>query len=230
MEVWYHIFMTRKITLAPDEYYHVYNRGVDKRIVFMDVIDHQYFLALLYLSNSKKAFEVSNLSRDRTLKELFEVDTEDQLVAIGAYCLMPNHFHILLKEKVDGGTSLFMQKLGTAYTMYFNAKYERTGALFEGRFKASHVDNDRYLKYLYAYIHLNPVKIVDEGWGNRKLLNKKKSQEHLAEYPFSSYLDYTGLSRPENVILSKEYFPKYFATATDFKRMIAEWLAFDGAQ
>ena len=166
--------MTRKTILAPEEYYHIYNRGVDKRVIFLDTADHQYFLALLYLSNSRKSFIVSNIAKTHPREEFFDVDREDHLVAIGAYCLMPNHFHILIKENVEGGTSLFMQKLSTAYTMYFNAKYERTGALFQGTFKAKHIDNDRYLKYLYAYIHLNPAKMVDDGWKNRKITNKKK--------------------------------------------------------
>jgi putative transposase len=220
----------RKVLFAPEEFYHVYNRGTDKRIIFHDFGDHKYFLDLLYLSNSTNPFIVREILETRTREELFIVDRGNLLVSIGAYCLMPNHFHILLQEKAEKGVSQFMHKLCTAYAMYFNTKYKRNGSLFQGPFQARHVDNDRYLKYLYAYIHLNPVKMVDGGWGDRKLVDKKKSQEHLAGYPFSSYLDYTDSPRPENTILSKEEFPKYFSTATDFKKMIAEWLAFDGAE
>jgi putative transposase len=221
--------MTRKITFAPEEYYHIYNRGVDKRVIFLDEHDHRYFLALLYLSNSTQPFAVADLLKSHTVKDLFYVDREEALVSIGAYCLMPNHFHILLQERVEGGVSQFMHKLATAYTMYFNAKYDRTGALFQGPFQASHAGNDRYLKYLYAYIHLNPMKIVDTGWDDRKITDKKKAVEHLSAYAFSSYFDYTGVKRPENAIVSPEHFPKYFKDKTDFRSMIAEWTAFDGA-
>jgi putative transposase len=219
--------MTRKTRLAPEEYYHVYNRGVDKRVIFQDDTDHRYFLTLLYLANTKKPFATGHLSEEYQQHEFFSIDRGETLVDIGAYCLMPNHFHILLKEKEEGGTSLFMQKLGTAYTMYFNRKHERTGALFQGTFKARHVDNDRYLKYLYAYIHLNPIKMVDKGWKAKKIINKSYAKGHLATYEFSSYPEYIGVRRPENNILSSEKFPKYFRYATDFKSMITEWVAFN---
>ena len=137
---------------------------------------------------------------------------------------MPNHFHFLVKEITEGGISKFMEKITTGYSLYFNTKHKRSGALFQGTFKAQHVHFDEYLKYLYAYIHLNPVKIVDTGWGDRKIENTQKAEEFLKSYHHSSYVDYLGEVRDENIILSREEFPDYFSRETDFASYVKEWL------
>lgn len=153
--------MSLRITpFVHGEFYHVYNRGTDKRPIFSDTHDWQRFQELLFLSNAAKPVNIREVRRVHA--DIYAFDTELPIVAIGAYCLMPNHFHMLLTPLVDGGVSKFMKKLCTGYSMYFNKKYERTGTLFEGPFKAKHADSDAYLKYLYAYIHLNPVKLWSE--------------------------------------------------------------------
>ena len=111
----------RKVNFALGEYYHIYNRGNSKQVIFKNKIDYQRFIYLLFLCNSLKNLRVNDISRD-----FFNFDQEKQLVSIGAWVLMPNHFHILLTEKMEGGISKFMQKLSTAYSMYFNSKYKRT--------------------------------------------------------------------------------------------------------
>jgi len=110
-----------------------------------------------------------------------------------------------------------MQKLTTAYTMYFDKRYERSGSLFQGRFKAIHVHNDRYLKYVIAYIHLNPIKLVDSNWKEAGIKDINKAETYLEKYRYSSYLDYTRSTRLENCIINKEALPKYFNTAKDVK-------------
>jgi REP element-mobilizing transposase RayT len=145
----------RSVPLLEGEFYHVFNRGVDKRLLFNDDADRRRFLKLLYVSNSVTPINVRNILRNNSDPYTFE--REGTLVHIGAYCLMPNHFHLLLTPCVEHGVTLFMQKLGTGYSMYFNKRYNRTGTLFEGPFKSSWADSDVYLKYLYAYIHLNPI-------------------------------------------------------------------------
>lgn len=117
-------------------------------------------------------------------------DDREKLVNIGAYCLMPNHFHILVHEKSEGGISKFMLKLSTAYSMYFNKLNDRSGALFQGPFKAKHADNDEYLKYLFAYIHLNPLKIIDPNWRNYGAIDRSKAESYVKNYPYSSFGDY----------------------------------------
>ena len=145
----------RKVKLSEGEYYHIYNRGVDRRKTFLDDRDYERFISNLFLANSSKKFEMSkNKDKKWSLEKSLSEERGDRVVAIGAYCLMPNHFHLLVKEITPGGISKFMQKVQNAYTGYFNKKVHRTGVLFEGAFKAEHVDDDRYLKYLFAYKHL----------------------------------------------------------------------------
>ena len=139
---------------------------------------------------------------------------------------MPNHFHILITEKTEGGISKFMQKLSTAYVMYYNQKYKRTGSLFEGKFKAEHLDTDRYLKYTFSYIHLNPVKLIQKDWKEIGIKNKKETLNFLENYTHSSFFDYIGNNRIQNQILNKEDFPKYFSTTGKFQNEIMDWISF----
>src|SRR3989338_5492140 len=142
--------MGRNLTFAPGEFYHIYNRGTEKRKIFLSARDHERFLSLLYLANGEERVDMKR--QGRTLSELMLQDKGKKLVEVCAYCLMPNHFHLILKEIDEGGISKFMQKIITGYTMYFNKNYERSGALFQGKFKSEHAKNDRYLKYLIAYL------------------------------------------------------------------------------
>ncbi len=208
-----------------DEFYHVYNRGTEKRKTFLSARDYERFVILLYLANSSNPVRID--SRRSPLQELFQTEREKNLVDIGAYCLMPNHFHILLKEKMEGGISLFMQKVMTAYTMYFNKKYERSGVLFQGVFKAEHIMGDNYLKYVYSYIHLNPVKLINPTWRVDGIKNKLKVKNFLKDYKYSSYQDYIGIDRQEKIIIDKKAFPLYFEKMGDFEETIKFWLSFN---
>lgn len=214
--------MERKITFSVGEYYHVYNRGVEKRDIFLNKNDRDRFHKLLFLSNDITPV----VFRDVKDKTLSEITKGEPLVAVGAYCLMPNHFHILVKEIKEGGLSAFMEKLTTSYSKYFNKKHERVGPLFQGRFKAEHVDRDEYLKYLFAYIHLNPIKLIDPKWKEEGIRNSKKAQQYLRGFPYSSYLEYLGVDREEKLILSAKEFPEYFDGQHDFRNYVADWLEF----
>lgn len=219
--------MQRKINFSIGEYYHIYNRGTDKRAIFMDDHDYGRFKALLYVCNSIKPVDLNfHFQEGRAFLELFEIEREDTLVDIGIYCPMPNHFHLLIREKIEGGIQKFMLKLMTAYAMYFNKRNERTGGLFEGRFKAKHIDSDEYLKYIFAYGHLNPVSIIEPKWKEVGIVDRVAAQEYLKNYTHSSYLDYQGVVRIENKILNREAFPKYFTTPKDFDDFVKEWLSF----
>jgi putative transposase len=214
--------MQRIIEFSEGEYYHIYNRGVDKRNIFLDSGDHDRFVKLLYLSNGTKPF----VFRDVQDKDLKDIERNDLLVAVGAYCLMPNHFHLLVKEIHEGGITQFMEKLGTAYSMYFNKRSKRTGFLFESNFKAQHVDNDEYLKYLFAYIHLNPVKLIEPSWKDFGIRDIGKAKKYLEDYQYSSYADHLGIKRKEDLILSRKEFPEYFEKTHEFKSFIDDWLKY----
>jgi len=197
--------MTNRGPVAPQEYYHVYNRGTEKRKIFLTKSDYERFLVLLYLSNGSKPIQLNNY-RGSTSVELLQIDRGVTLVDIIAYCLMPNHFHLLLRQHTEGGISKFMQKMSTGYTMYFNIKNERSGALFQGRYKSVHAGDDRYLKYLFSYIHLNP--------------------EQPRTYTYSSYSFFTGKESTWNRILNTESAPLYFESPEEFEEEMTEWLGY----
>ncbi len=132
----------RKVNLVSGEYYHIYNRGNSKQKIFLDNEDYFRFMSLLYACNSKNNFRIFMLMKDESP---YDFERGKEIVSIGAYCLMPNHFHILLTQTEDENISKFMQKLTTAYAMYYNRKYKHTGGLFEGKFKSKHAKDDRDL-------------------------------------------------------------------------------------
>ncbi|HEY4508206.1 MAG TPA: transposase [Candidatus Paceibacterota bacterium] len=214
--------MPRNVTFAEGEFYHLYNRGTEKRIIFTCKADYERFMTLLFLCNGKIAVDLK--IQGRTLYEVQYIDKGETIVDICAYCLMPNHFHLLLKEKTKNGISHFLQKLLTGYTMYFNKRYDRRGTLFEGRSKARHADGDQYLSYLFAYIHLNPVKLIDPRWKESGIANKKSAELFLKNYQWSSFTDYCGTERLEKLIINKTALPEYAETAGAFKRMVTDWL------
>lgn len=144
----------RKITFQENEYYHIYNRGVDKRVIFQDRSDYLYFFKRLIDLNQKRSSSRITTMRSRNKHEILS-DTQEQLVDIVAYNLLPNHFHLILREKTENGIARFMQKIGTSYTRYFNIKHDRTGVLFQGRFKAKAIDGTLSLPVLSAYVNLN---------------------------------------------------------------------------
>lgn len=140
----------RSFSFSKDEIYHCYNRGVDKRVIFVDQQDYMYFLKLLRHFNSSMVFGNLKLSAHNT--------PVDPPVTILTYCLVPNHYHLLLRCNNDeGGFSKYMQRVAGGYTMYFNQKYERSGALFQGVFKAKHIESDTYLKSILAYVCYNYI-------------------------------------------------------------------------
>ena len=155
------------------------------------------------------------------------MDRGEPLVSIGAWCLMTNHFHILVRQEVDGGITKFMKKLGTGYSMFFNIKYQRQGALFGGLFKSKLIGvDDNYMRQLLAYIHLNPLDIEFSGWDKEEKKNKyskSKMKEFLEDYRYSSYLDYLGKDRVESNILLRKNFPDYFEDKKSFKDFVEDY-------
>lgn len=174
----------RKEIFTNDNIYHIYNRGVEKRQIFMDSHDHFRFIHDLFEFNDiAPAGKYSEAKPPKVKREL--------LVEILSFCLMPNHFHLILRQVVDNGITTFMHKLGTGYTRYFNDKGERVGSLFQSTFKAKIVENDQYLLQLSKYIHLNPLELFDSEFKKKNTI----SSEHikfLDNYRWSSYMDYIG--------------------------------------
>lgn len=204
----------RKAPFITNQYYHVYNRGVDKREVFMDTRDYRRFVTAMgefndiqpsanfirrLVKESGGKIEGGSTSLNlpapslRSLKgRAIKSPRKKALVEIVSYCLMPNHYHFLLRQCMDDGITWFMQKLGTGYTMYFNERYERSGALFQGRFKAVLVEKESYLHYLQQYIHLNPLDIVEPKWKEKGVRSPQKALAFLNQYQWVDCHDYSG--------------------------------------
>lgn len=138
---------------------HVFNRGVDKRIVFMDRLDAYRFIKSLELFNTKEKVEFYELIQaDIDMPRNSKIRSNDKntkLVNIHAYCLCLNHYHLLLEDVAENGISLFMQKVGTGYTRYFNWRHKRSGSLFQGKYKKRDISTDEDLKNVSAYVHKN---------------------------------------------------------------------------
>jgi REP element-mobilizing transposase RayT len=158
----------RKTQFANNEFYHVYNRGTDKRKVFLDNSDYQRFLLSMQLMNFEqdglmqqwRDYKTTNPSSDLESFPRLSLGAPSKLsfkklVDICCYSLLPNHYHIILKQIADKGIERFMQRLGTGYSMFFNKKNDRTGSLFQGPFKATHIKTNPHLFYLSAYVNLN---------------------------------------------------------------------------
>lgn len=137
----------RDIGFNKGELYHVYNRGVDKRIIFNNTGDLDRFFTGIKQFNTQEI--LGNLVRGH------EVPQKDRLVKLIAYCVNPNHFHFILEPIQERGVEKFMHKLSMGYSKYFNTKYKRSGALFQGSFRAKYIDSDEYLLHLSVYINLN---------------------------------------------------------------------------
>lgn len=192
-----------------NEYYHIYSRGVEKRKIFLNEKDYFRFMALLYIMNQNAPFRMDDFLQKNSLRKIFEEKREKMLVAILGYCLMPNHFHIILHEYTEGGISKFMGKLLTAYSMYFNIKYERSGPLFTRPFRSEHMSNEPQFMYIFSYIHLNPLSLIEKKWKEDGVKNKKEAMKFIEKYKFSSYQDFLGINRPEKSILDFSHIPEY---------------------
>lgn len=199
--------MLRKTPLLGGETYHVYNRGAHKYATFTDDSDYWRFSALLHLANHSGPVLLREILErkkhiGRFSGEIFAEQADKSLVDLLAYTLMPNHFHLVIRQRTDNGITKFMQKLTVSYSMYFNTKYEHSGVLFQGRFKSSHLDTDPYFKWIFPYVHLNPVSLVEPDWEERGIHDPARSQEFLRNYRHSSYYDYYVNERPERAILA----------------------------
>jgi putative transposase len=171
---------SKREKIAVGEYYHVYNRGTDKRPIFGNEEDLERFIESMYIFNSIEP----TMSLIRKKSELnLSVGVQplhEQLVEIVAYSLLPNHFHILIKQITEGGTSEFMKRLQGGYTSYFNTEHGRSGALFQGKYKYKHVPSDEYFRTIFCYVTFNA-----------NVHNIPKDKSNLVASSFDEYLSRT---------------------------------------
>lgn len=213
----------RRVVFANDEIYHVFNRGVEKRPTFtnkreldraMQTLDFYRFDDL-----KVKLSKVLTLPADERTKFIQNIKKDfRKLVEIICFCFMPNHFHLLLKQKMDNGISIFLANITNSYTKYFNAKHERIGPLFQGLFKAVHIGFEEQLIHVSRYIHLNPVS------------SYLMEPEELDRYLWSSFPEYMGLlsrniADPEivmNLFKSKAKYKQFVLDQVDYARKLEQ--------
>jgi len=216
----------RKIQFVNDEYYHIYNRGVEKRDIYLDRNDYERFLYLLFVCNDVQPVLNSQVYY-RGLASIENYGRErSPIVDIICFCLMPNHFHLILRQGVDKAISSFMQRLGTGYTMYFNLKRQRVGSLFQGTFKAIHIDTEEYLHHLTRYIHLNPAELQESKWKEKGIKNWEKTYDFIKEYPWSTYSSYLG-ERRFSALINTETTKDILPSAVMYEQFTKEWLVQD---
>jgi len=218
----------RNIRFVNKEIYHVYNRSVEKREIFVDDQDRFRFIHDLFEFNDEAP--AVNLYYKRPLIQSYEAKPrkiEQQkrklLVEILAFVVMPNHFHLLLRQIKENGISNFMHKLGTGYTMYFNQKYERAGSLFQGTYKAVLVNQEAHFIHLPYYIHLNPLDLKFPEWRDREIKNYKQAMKFLENYRWSSFLDYIGKKNFPSVT-QREFLNEFFEGPENYKKDAMKWL------
>lgn len=179
---------------SENSYYHIYNRGVEKRKIFKNSMDYSVFLSYIkeYLTPKNERLlrdelakeDISSREKDNILRKLRMNNFADEITLV-AYCLMPNHFHLLIKQKARDSIDKFMSSMATRYTMYFNKKYKRVGSLYQGVYKAVLVDTEEQLLHLTRYIHRNPLILASKGLSLQEIGQP------------SSYIDYLGLRKTE---------------------------------
>lgn len=205
------------------ELFHVLNRGVEKRQLFMDDQDRARFVHDMYEFNDTapagtayRRFPMLEI-RSPTFARV-----RKQIVDIHGWCIMGNHYHLLLSERVEDGLSLFLRKLNVGYAMYFNEKYKRSGTLFQGRTKKIRINSDAYFLHILHYIHLNPLDFLSGGetWRTLRIQNAPAAMRHLDGYRWSSYRDYCG-SKNFPSILCKDLLGDVFR---DYRKTITSYL------
>ena len=220
--------MLRKTPLLSNESYHIYNRGAHKYDVFTSEDDSNRFLALLHLANSAGPVKVRDILATQKYKgrfsvEIFSEKADKCLVDVLAYALLPNHFHLVLKQRTEDGITIFMRKLTVSYSMYFNTKYGHSGVLFQGRFKSSHLDTDPYFKWIFPYVHLNPISLVEPQWQEKGVSDTAHAREFLRNYPYSSYYDYYNGERPQRAILAYDEAAGFLDKERDLQDMFSAY-------
>lgn len=166
----------RKIILAEGETYHIFNKTCHNLPLFKN--RHEFSIFLEATHYYLQSYSPIKFSKYRKNKQRYNIDFSQKLVTLICFCLMPNHFHFILRQELEKGVEKFIKRLCNSYAHYFNTKYETAGSLFQGSFKSIRIENDEQLLHLSRYIHLNPV--------NSYLV------ENPENYPFSSYLSYLG--------------------------------------
>lgn len=206
--------------------YHVMNRGTEKRTIFLDTQDYARFIHNLFEFND--VHPATNTARTIARRPMFDLRgrtwetgrSAERLVDVHAWCLMKNHFHLVLSEKMDGGISKFLMKINVGYAKYFNERYERDGTLFQGKTKKVLIERDAHFMYILNYIHLNPLDYLKGArmWRTGKIENASNALRYLETYRWSSYWDYCGTRNFPSILTTNLFSDR------NYKKSLARYL------
>jgi len=213
--------------------YHILSRGVDKRQIFIDDDDHLRFIHDLFEFNDEEPadniwyfFNKNNKNQYQSSdlrSHYIERKTRKLIVNILAFCLMPNHYHLLIIPLFENAVVKFMRKLNIGYAKYFNEKYQRKGTLFESRYKSIPITDHSHFVHLPYYIHLNPLDLIMPEWRTREISDYKKAMEFLEKYRWSSFQDYIGKKNFPSVT-QRELLNEFFGGPEKYKKDTLNWL------
>lgn len=209
-------------------FYHTYNRGVEKRKLFLEKSDYARAIHDLYEFNDRKAVLNAVRRIDGFPTPIIEKDQREKLVDIGVWCLMPNHYHLFSCPVEDNGLPVFHKKFGGGFANFFNTKYKRNGALFQGRYKKVQVSNDTQALQLVCYIHSNPLDLWKPNWKEKGLVsleiqNALKFLEK--DYRWSSHLDWWGIKNFPSLI-DADFIHRFFKSPEEYREFFVNWLKY----
>ena len=210
------------------DFFHLVNRGVDKRTVFENENDYLRFIDNLDDFNDTK--NIIYNYRERRKKHQLSDRLSDvarpkiQLVDILSWVLIPNHPHIFVQEKINQGKSLFSKKIFGGYTKYFNEKNERSGVLFQGRTKIIKIEKDAHFAHLPFYIMSNALDLIESNWRKQEIKNVQRAVEFLENYKYSSFQDLTGKENFPSALNKQLFFELFDTNEKKFKKDFIEWL------
>lgn len=212
----------RKFAPVEGELYHVFNRGTEKRKIFLNKKDYERFIVNLILFNTNR-IPIRNISR-YDINSACQKITNDPLVKIHAFSLLPNHFHLIIEQVAKNGIARFIHKLEIGYSGYFNKLNSRNGHLFQGAYKIVHIDNDAFRLYIPLYIHLNALELLESEryWEKKGIKNKTNAIKFLRDYQWSSLGEYLGTkSFP---FVSREILDELYKNPQEWETAIKDWL------
>ena len=238
----------RKEQFVNGETYHIVVKGIDENVLFKDINDYYREVFSIYEFNNAKPVVIKERRKERakiksqtkkvaqefekllkgTNRDPTSVDSRDKLVEVLAFCIMPNHLHLLVRQLVEGGISKFIKKLNGGYGGYFNRKYKRKGYVFQDRFTAVHIKTEEQLKVVFVYIHTNPISLIEPKWKEIGIKNPEKAIEFLEnEYRWSSYPDYIGKKNFPSVT-DREFVLKVMGGEEGCKEFVRAWIKYKG--
>lgn len=207
--------------IKKNTYFFLHNSGVEKRTIFSSKEDFDRFEAYLYLLNAVESPRAANFFSGGREAGIFESARGENLVSIGAYSFVPQRFMLLVTPRVEGGVGKFMQKLQTAYTMYFNKKYAHQGRLFQSAYRSLQLDNDVALRYAHTYTHLAPATIFNSSWEDSSGTELAALVTRALQYRYSSAGEYQA---SKFVITSPDFFPAYIKRMRDAQSHFSAWM------